>query len=495
MLALQELAVTRQARISTVKASHKEEFAQYLTPLEIARYMAELTLRYKETDMPQFGRPIVILDPGAGSGILAGSLVNFLQRKRQNIPLSLEAWEIDPTIFDTLDQTLNHLGVPYTIRREDFISQMSHEIYWKLNRQYDLIIMNPPYKKINSGAIYRSDLHDIDIETVNTYSAFIAIAVKLLAEGGILTAIVPRSFCNGLYFLPFRKFLNANIVIRHIHSFEKRDNAFADEKVLQENIIITLQKSKDHKKPITISHSVDKVFSGYFEFSVPYKEIISPTDPQLYISIPKKKSKIVIPLLYRNTDLGFDVSTGPIVDFRSTDKLIYGDPKNGIPLLYSVHMRNQTITWPVESKKPNAILLDNSELEKNAFKTGYYILIKRFSSKEEKRRIYATLLTPDNLHTAYFTAENHLNIIHCKHGGLDKNFAKGLTAYFNTEFCDNIFREFSGHTQVNATDLRNMWYPSRETLIKFGRLVQGKNIDEYDTIYTTLNKQEKHGGQ
>ncbi|AEF87000.1 modification methylase PstI (Adenine-specificmethyltransferase PstI) (M.PstI) [Treponema primitia ZAS-2] len=319
ILALQELAVTRQARISTVKASHKEEFAQYLTPFEIARYMAELTLRYKRTDTPQFGRPIVILDPGAGSGILAGSLVNFLQRQHQNIPLSLEAWEIDPTIFDTLDQTLSHLGVPYTIRREDFISQMSHEIYRKLNRQYDLIIMNPPYKKINSGTIYRGDLHDIGIETVNTYSAFIAIAVKLLAEGGVLTAIVSRSFCNGLYFLPFRKFLNANIVIRHIHSFEKRDTAFADEKVLQENIIITLQKSKGRKKPITISHSVDKIFSGYFEFS--------------------------------------------------------------------------------------------------------------------------------------------------------------------------------GHTQVNATDLRNMWYPSRETLIKFGHLVQGKAIDEYDTVYTTLNKQEKNGGQ
>ena len=187
-----------------------------------------------------------------------------------------------------------------------------------------------------------------------------------------------------------------------------------------------------------------------------------------------------------NGDLYFDISTEPVVDFRLKDKLVFNEPNKGIPLLYPVHIRNQEINWPIQLKKPNAITLDENELKKLAFPKGYYILIKRFSSKEEKRRLYATLLTPSSLSFDYFTVENHLNIIHYQRGSLAKEVALGLTAWLNTSYCDNLFRNFSGHTQVNATDLRNMKYPSSDTLIEFGRLVEGKKQEEYDKIFEKL---------
>jgi adenine-specific DNA-methyltransferase len=330
-------------------------------------------------------------------------------------------------------------------------------------------------------------LHDIGIETVNTYSAFMAIAIKLLAENGILTAIVPRSFCNGLYFLPFRKFVLDNTAILHIHSFEVRNNAFSDENVLQENIIISLKKTTIKSKIVTVSFSKDKIFNDYTEKKTPYSQIVNPNDTQLYISIPTKNTavfKVELPCF--NTDLAFDISTGPIVDFRLKDKLIFDEPFMGVPLLYAIHIRNQKINWPQQSKKPNAIMLGDMELKKTAFPKGYYILVKRFSAKEERRRICATLLTPDSLPTEYFTVENHLNIIHCKHGSLNKDIALGLTAYLNTAYCDSLFRNFSGHTQVNATDLRNMKYPSSDLLIKLGKQTQSKNPEEYDQILEKL---------
>jgi adenine-specific DNA-methyltransferase len=348
--------------------------------------------------------------------------------------------------------------------------------------------MNPPYRKINTNSVYRKALHDIGIETVNTYSAFMAIAIKLLKNDGILTTIVPRSFCNGPYFLPFRKFLFENTAILHIHSFDTRDNAFGDENVLQENIIITLQKTYKKPKTVTISFSKDKIFTNYVEKKTPYLEIIDPSDAQLFISIPKKDTTVSV-FACSNIELSFEISTGPIVDFRAKEKLVYGEPKKGIPLLYAVHIRNQEISWPVQSKKPNAILLDTAELEKNAFPAGYYILIKRFSAKEEKRRIYATLLSPESLPAKYFTVENHLNIIHCRHGGLNRDLAFGLAAYLNTAYCDNLFRNFSGHTQVNATDLRNMKYPSSDLLIKFGNFTKRKKPEDYDGILQKLVKE------
>jgi len=42
--------------------------------------------------------------------------------------------------------------------------------------------------------------------------------------------------------------------------------------------------------------------------------------------------------------------------------------------------------------------------------------------------------------------------------------AVGLAYWLNSTAVDDHFRAFSGHTQVNATDLRTMPYPSLEQL-------------------------------
>ncbi|GMO32603.1 MAG: Eco57I restriction-modification methylase domain-containing protein [Termitinemataceae bacterium] len=486
MLALKEMETARQKRIFSSTTDHKVKFAQYLTPVEIARHMAKTTAEFwKSTDHA------TILDAGAGLGVLSCCLAGELLNQHHKLTVNLDAYELDKTILSDLDSAYRGLFLEgrffFNIYNKDFITGNCFDIMCNLEKQYDIVIMNPPYKKINSDSAYRKSLHDIGIETVNTYSAFIAVAIKLLADDGVLTAIVPRSFCNGLYFLPFRKFLLANTSILQIHSFETRDNAFRDEKVLQENVIITLKKTTTQNEKVIVSFSKDKKFSEYYEISMPFTRIVDHNDRQLYISLPNTNDKSkTFTLACCHSDLCFDVSTGSIVDFRMKDKLVFDNHTRGIPLLYAVHTRNQKITWPVTSKKPNSILLDEDEITKNAFRKGYYILVKRFSAKEEKRRICATLITPDSLTADFFAVENHLNIIHYKHGSLKKDFAVGLTAFLNTEYCDTQFRAFSGHTQVNATDLRNMKYPSAEILVKFGKMTLKKNLDEYDDVLQEL---------
>jgi adenine-specific DNA-methyltransferase len=356
--------------------------------------------------------------------------------------------------------------VKNTIYTRNFISDVGADIAWGINKKYDIIIMNPPYKKINSNTLYKSVLHDIAIDTVNTYSAFIAIGIKMLSQNGVLTAIIPRSFCNGLYFLPFRRMLYNETTIKHIHIFESRKDNFKEENVLQENVIIVLKKAKKENDNVTITYSKEKNFTDFHEKNVPINKVIDLYSKQYYISIPNHTHEIdVSHLCYTHKELGFDISTGPVVDFRFKEKLLFD--VNDVPLLYPIHIRNRKITWPVQSKKPNAIQLDKKEKEKICFKRGYYILLKRFSSKEEKHRIQATLLTPDDLPTEHFTVENHLNIIHSDKKGLDRELAYSLVDYLNSDYCDSIFRTFSGHTQVNATDLRNMKYPDMKMMKKW----------------------------
>jgi adenine-specific DNA-methyltransferase len=462
MLALKELDANRLRRISTVADKHKEKFAQYLTPVEIASFMAKITMRYfKPADV------VDVLDPGAGTGILSCSLVDELAKYGMGI--NLDAYEIDADILGELKQSYQSLktagNLNYHIHEKNFITDVGSDIAWGVNKKYDIIIMNPPYRKINTNTVYKNVLHDISIDTVNMYSAFIAIGIKLLIENGILTAIVPRSFCNGLYFLPFRKLLYDNTAIKHLHIFESRKENFKDENVLQENIIIVLKKTTDKSGNVTITYSKEKQFDKFLEKDVSFDEVIDTNDRQYYISIPNYNQKTdVIPLKYTHKELGFEISTGPVVDFRLKENLLYDT--RGIPLLYAIHIRSRKITWPIVSKKPNSILLDEYKKEKICFKRGYYILLKRFTSKEEKHRIQATLLCPDDLPSEYFTVENHLNIIHNNKCGLDKKLAYGLVEYLNSDYCDTVFRMFSGHTQVNATDLRNMKYPDVETMIK-----------------------------
>ncbi len=64
--------------------------------------------------------------------------------------------------------------------------------------------------------------------------------------------------------------------------------------------------------------------------------------------------------------------------------------------------------------------------------------------------------------------ENHVNLFHENKHGLSEPLAHGLALFLNTTAVDEQFRRFSGHTQVNATDLKLMQYPSRKALVQLG---------------------------
>ncbi|BCR79676.1 hypothetical protein SK1NUM_01190 [Arachnia rubra] len=98
---------------------------------------------------------------------------------------------------------------------------------------------------------------------------------------------------------------------------------------------------------------------------------------------------------------------------------------------------------------------------------GWYTIVKRFSAKEERRRIVASFWSPlDNPGEVAF--ENHLNVFHVNGQGLDEDLAKGISVWLNSSVIDKFFRTFSGHTQVNATDLRTLRFPSGATLRALG---------------------------
>ena len=462
---------------------HKAEFGQFMTPSSVARFMASLfPLSTLQTCR--------LLDAGAGVGALSCA---FLDRWVTGgfgfESVEATAYEIDVNLRGHLAQ---HLGgysrVTPRIIAGDYIELATAEGLG--DRGYTHVILNPPYKKINSQSAHRLALRSVGIETVNLYSAFVALAVGEAAPGGQIVAIIPRSFCNGPYYRPFRDFILARAAIRHMHLFESRSKAFKDDEVLQENIIIHLERGAQ-QGAVTISTSTDDIFSDLNTNEHPFDRIVFPDDPERFIHVPTTTEKTAIELSpavrYSLADIGVKVSTGPVVDFRLKAHLRDMPEQGTVPLIYPGHLSTTGTVWPVPGlKKPNA-LMRNDETEKWLYPNGFYCVVRRFSSKEEKRRVVASIVDPAAFGDhSMLGFENHMNLFHEDKHGLPEALARGLVVFLNTTAVDEHFRRFNGHTQVNATDLKLMKYPSRDTLIQLGEWAMQQGTLTQDLIDTKL---------
>jgi adenine-specific DNA-methyltransferase len=98
--------------------------------------------------------------------------------------------------------------------------------------------------------------------------------------------------------------------------------------------------------------------------------------------------------------------------------------------------------------------------------------MRRFSAKEEERRIVAAPLLAGEFPGQKIGLENHLNYIHRPKGAMRPVEAVGLAAVFNSAIVDRYFRISNGNTQVSAVELNCLPLPSREDIIAIGKRVE-----------------------
>jgi adenine-specific DNA-methyltransferase len=448
---------------------------QFMTPAPIAKFMASL---FELSNL----KTCKLLDAGAGVGALSTAFLDRIRNENRDIEkIEIKAFEIDSKLRKVLEEVLScHKTIVndfFEVREDvdstDFIEYAAKQLLIERMRPFTHAILNPPYKKLSSDSEHRFLLREVGIETVNLYSAFVALGIELLKSEGQLVAIIPRSFCNGTYYRQFRELILQKTAIRQIHLFDARDKVFGDDNVLQENVIIFLQRDAK-QKDVVISRSTDGSFSDYSAEPYNFERIVNSLDKDNFIHIPESKETNILKLSpvckQELSNLFVEVSTGPVVDFRVKEHIRKMPDESTVPLFYPGHFDGNNVEYPkLGWKKPNAIEF-NKATEKWLFPKGFYTVVRRFSSKEQKRRIYASVVNPNSFpDTIAFGFENHLNVFHLKKRGITEFLAFGLACFLNSTIVDRYFRSFSGHTQVNATDLRKLIYPDFETLTELGK--------------------------
>lgn len=501
--------------VAQKSASCRKTQGLYLTPVPVADFLAQ--------QVPLDCELIRILDPAAGLGALACAAVEeIVTKSKKTSSIHLVVYEIDRTMMLPLRSVLAYLtewcrsvrqvALTVEIHVADFLTARFDVLgilgnaASRLGRhqEFDVVIANPPYFKLNKNDPRALEASAVVHGQPNIYALFMAAGAVLLKPNGYFIFIVPRSFASGAYFRKFRSVFFDLIRPKMVHVFRSRSDAFCRDAVLQENIVIAGVRddcwTAGHMSgTLLLSHShgvADLAGRAHRTIPLPVALALESTDRVLRLPLTEEEDRALelVASWRENLErLGLKVSTGQVIPFRAASMLAkQGNvPATHCPLLWMNHVRPMVITWPIRRHKQEYMQQD---APKSLFVPNRnYVLLRRFSAKEEPRRLVAAPFLARDFDASEIGIENHLNYVYRPEGSLSEDEAWGLAALFNGRLLDSYFRVINGNTQVSATELRAMPLPPMSLIIELGRRIkrQRNPIAALDETVARLLDREK----
>ncbi|MFA6187157.1 MAG: N-6 DNA methylase [Phycisphaerae bacterium] len=474
-------------------AEKKKENGQYFTPVEIADLMARQITQKNDT--------VRILDPGAGTGILGCALCEHLASQPQPpVKIELISYETDKEILYPLKKAVvflkqyiekKGLSFDFQIKEEDFILKYAHNIqntpsFFNQNKEetkYDICISNPPYFKLSKADPRAFAASDIVHGQPNIYSLFMATAISVLKTGGEMIFITPRSFTSGNYFRLFREKFLKLAKPEFIHLFDSRKDTFKKDGVLQENIILKAKRLDNwqadpakHSIVISSCGGINDIESA-IKTEIPLTDVVDLSTNNKILKVPNLSNGENIFVKFGSfhgtlKEYELKISTGPVVAFRAEKFFCEENIKqeNPVPLLWLHNLKAMKITWPLYKKGKLQYIKNTPESSPLLIKNNNYVLLRRFSTKEEPRRLVASPFIGRLYPYDYIGLENHINYIHKPNGVLKEEEAWGLAVLYNSSYYDNYFRDLNGSTQVSATEINSIPLPPLEVIVEIGKM-------------------------
>ncbi len=474
------LAVRNTNKLIREKSkSENIRLGRLFTKKDTARLMAGmLNLDEKKT-------VYTILDPGAGTGILAAAAIEEVCKR---CPLAkqifITCYENDPVFIPMLENNLERIrkkcrhdyGVKLyvTIYEENYLTDSKNHYTVALfdeihEDKFDVILCNPPLDLIDKHSAEAAAVGGVTQLKIGAPYLFCRLASKHLEEGGQLVVVLPTLSATSSGLTNFRKEMADSLALRKIHLFVGKQKNVKRAIPLKKSFILAYENG-EHGDTVDITTSTDNGANIIALPPVPYGFVVDQNDGTLTLPKSVEDTKIVkhiSDLPETLSSLGLKMSTGLIIDSRC-DGLLFSDPIKGcVPLIRPAAIKGGQIRFPLPIKHQYIAPTSERLVQRNK----NMIMIKRVPAKSDERFVNAAIYLAAQLpNSRYISTHNKINFIDTvdKNTEISPRLAFGIFALLNSTIYDRYISIMSKSKQINSKEMRDLPLPARNIIENIG---------------------------
>ena len=479
------LAVRNTAKLVREKSKTENiRLGRLFTKKDTARLMADM-LSFDKTKSVY-----TILDPGAGTGILAAAAIEAVCKNLPEVKqIFITCYENNPVFIPMLYDNLERIrkkcrhdfGVKLyvTVYEENYLTDSKNHytvtFFDKITEdKFDIIIANPPQDFIEKGSPEALAVGGVTQLKINAAFLFASLAARHLEDNGQLVCVLPTQVASASQLTSFRQEMAQTLALRRIHLFVGPQKNAKRAVPLKKNVVLCYAKA-DKPEIIAITTSTD---SGKELTKLPeldYSFVVDQNDGTLTLPKSLEDTKIVqhiSKLPETLSTLGLKMSTGLVIDSKCEGLLFTEPVKGALPLLRPSAIKNGQISFPQPVKRQYIAAVDSRLVQKNK----NMIIIKRVPAKSDERFLNSAIYMAAQLPAyKYISTHNKVNYIDAKDKNeeLSPRLAFGLFALLNSTIYDRYLSIVSKSKQINAKEMRDLPLPPKNIIENIGmRLMQ-----------------------
>ena len=447
-----------------------------------------------------------ILDPGAGTGILAAAAIEHLCKNAPGVKqIFITCYENDetfiPMLYDNLERIRKKARHDYgvklfvTVNEENYLIDSKNHYtvtyFDEVADKFDIVICNPPTKLVTKGSKEADTVGGVTQQKIGAPYLFFKLATKHLEVGGSLIIVLPTTMSTASALTPLRREIAKKLHLHRIHLFIGKQKNPKRAVPLKKNIILSYKNAEEAERPenITISTSTDNGKSIVTLPPLKYDFVVDKDDGTLTLPKSVEDTKIVqyiggFPETL--SSLGLKMSTGLIIDSRCEEMLFNQPIKGSVPLIRPTAIKNGTITFPLPIKHQYIAPTSASLVQKNK----NMVIIKRVPAKSDERFVNSAIYLASQLPSyRYISTHNKINFIDTK----DKNtemcarLAFGLFALLNSTIYDRYISIVSKSKQINSKEMRDLPLPPRNIIENIGMRLHATRMTTVQSCDNIVN--------